>query len=159
MKEYLWTFIFHIINIVVLFFFLKWLLFKPIKSFLDKRTQSFEAKIEELKRRESEIEENKRLSREELENVRHQVRVIMEQAERTARERIQEAQQQAQRQAEAMLRQARRQIEQEREQAIEMLKAQAADLAIELASKVLQSNITPEQNKAIIEKFLEKVET
>ncbi|MDN5277514.1 MAG: F-type H+-transporting ATPase subunit b [Clostridiales bacterium] len=159
MKEYLWTFIFHIINVVILFFFLKWLLFKPIKSFLDRRTQSFEAKIEELKKRESEIEENKRLSREELEKVRQQVKAIMEQAERTAQDRMREAQQEAQRQAEAMLAQARRQIEQEREQAIEALKAQAANLAVELASKVLQSHITPEQNKAMIEKFLEKVET
>ncbi|MFO7153507.1 MAG: F0F1 ATP synthase subunit B [Caldicoprobacter oshimai] len=159
MKEYVWTFIFNIVNTIILFIFLKWLLFKPIKNFLDRRTQRFEAKIEELKKRESEIEENKRLSREELEKVRQQVKTIMEQAERIAQERIQEAQQEAQRQAEAILEQARRQIEQEREQAVEAVKAQAVNLAVELASKVLQSHITPEQNKAIIEKFLEKVET
>lgn len=159
MKEYIWTFVFQVINIVILFWFLKRLLFKPIKSFLDKRTQSIEAKIEELKRRESEIEENKRLSEEELERVRQQVKAIMEKAEQAAQQRILEAQQQAQHQAEAMLEQAKRQIEQEREQAVETFKAHAAELTVELASKVLQSHITPEQNKAMIEKFLEKVET
>ncbi|MFS8501140.1 MAG: F0F1 ATP synthase subunit B [Caldicoprobacter sp.] len=159
MKEYIWTFVFQMINIPILFWFLKRLLFKPIKGFLDKRTQNIEAKMEELKKRESEIEEKRRLSSEELEKVRQQVKAIMEQAEHTAQQRIREAQQQAQREAEAMLEQAKRQIEQERQQAIEAFKAQTAELVVELASKVLQSHITPEQNKAMIQKFLEKVET
>ncbi len=159
MKEYIWTFVFQIINIAILYWFLKRLLFKPIKGFLDKRTQSIEAKMEELKRRESEIEENRRQSGEELEKVRQQVKSIMEQAEHAAQERIREAQQQAQRQAETMLARAKHQIEQERQQAIEAFKAQAAELTVDLASKVLQSHITPEQNKAMIQKFLEKVET
>lgn len=159
MKKYIWTFVFQMINIPILFWFLKRLLFKPIKGFLDKRTQNIEAKMEELKKRESEIEEKRRLSSEEFEKVRQQVKAIMEQAEHTAQQRIREAQQQAQREAEAMLEQAKRQIEQERQQAIEAFKAQTAELVVELASKVLQSHITPEQNKAMIQKFLEKVET
>lgn len=158
MKEYVWTFIFQIINLVVLYFVLRWLLFKPVKGFLDKRTQAFQSKKDELEKMQQEIETNKKLAEEELENVREQVKLITEQAEKAAQERIKEAQEKAQKQSEEIIEQARKKVENERMQAIEAFKDKAASLAVEIASRIITNNVTAEENKEIIDKFLEKVE-
>ena len=158
MKEHIWTFIFQILNLVILYVFLRRLLFKPVKSFLDKRTQSFQSKKEELERLQNEIEANRQLSREELEKAREQAMAIMEQAEQTAQERIRDSQEKAQKQAEAIIEQARQKVEDERMQAIETFKDQAAVLAVEMASKIIKSHFTAEENKDIIDNFLKKVE-
>ena len=158
MKEYIWTFIFQIINLVILFVFLRWLLFKPVKSYLDKRALGFLEKKEELERLQNEIEANRQLSREELEKAREQVRVILEQAERTAQERTRDALEKSQKQAEAILAQARQKAEDERRQATETFREQAAVLAVEMASRIIKNRFTAEANKEIIDKFLEKVE-
>ncbi|NLO81869.1 MAG: ATP synthase F0 subunit B [Clostridiales bacterium] len=158
MKEYIWTFIFQILNLMVLYVFMRWLLFKPIKNYLDRRTQAFQAKKEELDRLQNEIEANRQLSKEELERVRQQVRLIMEEAEQTAQARIIEAEKKAQQQAEAIIEEARRKIEDERVQAIETLKDQAAILAVEMASRIIKTHFTAEDNRDLINEFLEKVE-
>jgi len=158
MKEHIWTFIFQILNLVILYVILRRLLFKPVKSFLDKRTQSFQSKKEELERLQNEIEANRQLSREELEKAREQAMAIMEQAEQTAQERIRDSQEKAQKQAEAIIEQARQKVEDERMQAIETFKDQAAVLAVEMASKIIKSHFTAEENKDIIDNFLKKVE-
>ena len=158
MKEYVWTFIFQIINLVVLYVFLRKLLFKPVKNFLDKCTLSFQSKKEELEKLQHEIEANRQLSREELEKAREQVKVVLEQAEQTAREHIREAQEKAQKQAETIIEQARQKIEEERIQAAETFRDQAAQLAVEMASRIIKTHFTPEENKEVIDKFLEKVE-
>ena len=158
MKEYIWTFIFQILNLMVLYVFMRWLLFKPIKNYLDRRTQAFQAKKEELDRIQNEIEANRQLSKEELERVRQQVRLIMEEAEQTAQARIIEAEKKAQQQAEAIIEEARRKIEDERVQAIETLKDQAAILAVEMASRIIKTHFTAEDNRDLINEFLEKVE-
>ena len=158
MKEYIWTLIFQVINLVLLYAFLRWLLFKPIKGYLDKRTQAFQSKKEELERLQNEIEANRQLSREELEKAREQVRIMMEQAEQTAQERIRDAQEKAQKQAKTITEQARQKAEDERIQATKTFKDQAAVLAVEMASKIIKAHFTAKENKDIIDKFLEKVE-
>jgi len=158
MKEYIWTFIFQIINLVVVYVILKKLLFKPVKGFLDKRTQSFQDKKDELEKLQGEIEANRQLSEEELQKTHEQVKLIMEQAEKTAQERIMNAQEEAKKQADAISEQARRKAEDERIKAIETFKDQASVLAVEMASKIIKNHFTAEENKDIIDKFLEKVE-
>jgi len=158
MKEYVWTFIFQIINLAVLYVVLRKLLFKPVKSFLDKRTQAFRSKKEELEKLQDQIDADRKLAMEELQNAREQVKGIIEQAEKTAKEQIRYAEEEAQKRADAILEQARRKAEDERMQAIETFKDQAAVLAVEMASKIIKNRLTVEENKDVIEKFLEKVE-
>ena len=98
------------------------------------------------------------MAEKELENVREQVKLITEQAEKAAQERIKEAQEKAQKQAEEIIEQARKKVENERMQAIEAFKDKAASLAVEIASRIITNNVTAEENKEIIDKFLEKVE-
>ena len=52
---------------------------------------------------------------------------------------------------------ARRDIESEKERAITQLRAEAVDLAIAGASKVIEENLDDERNRRLVESFLESV--
>jgi F-type H+-transporting ATPase subunit b len=59
--------------------------------------------------------------------------------------------------AEQFLERARQQIEREKGLAIQELKAQVADLAIEAASKIVRSSLTPEAQRQLVSEFIEQL--
>jgi len=59
--------------------------------------------------------------------------------------------------AEQLLERARQQIEREKGLAIQELKAQVADLAIEAASKIVKSSLTPATQRELVAEFIEQL--
>ncbi len=64
---------------------------------------------------------------------------------------------QARAEAELAGERARQQIEREKSLAIQELKSQVADLAIEAASKIVQSSLTPEAQRRLVSEFIEQL--
>lgn len=155
--QFIWTFVFHIINAVILFFILRRLLFKPVKKFLDQRENKFRQQVQEIDERQSEIEKLQIEYTKRLEQAKSEAASIIEQANELANEHLRDAKQKAQEQSKAMLERVRKQLESERDQVMDELKADTAKMAIEIASKILQRNINAEDNQKIIEEFLERV--
>ena len=151
------NFVLHIVNAVILFLILRKLLFKPVKGYMDKRTQSFEAQKESLDGRQEDIERQEAAYREQMDNTRDEAKKIMDQANERANEHMAEAQQKAREQVEAMMERGRKQIETERAKAMEDIKGQAAGLAVEIASKILAREIKKEDHDKFIDDFLERV--
>jgi len=147
----------HIVNAVILFLILRKLLFKPVKGYMDKRTQLFEEQKDDLDNRREEIARQETEYRQKMDNTRDEAKKIMDQANERANEHMAEAQQKARDQVEAMMARGRKQIESERAKAMEDIKGQAADLAVEIASKILAREIKREDHTKIIEDFLERV--
>jgi F-type H+-transporting ATPase subunit b len=61
--------------------------------------------------------------------------------------------------AENQLQKAREQIEREKRSALQEIRAQVADLAIEAASKIVASSLTPEAQRKLVEDFIAKLPT
>ena len=59
--------------------------------------------------------------------------------------------------AEQAAERARQQIERDKSQAIQELKSQVADIAIEAASKIVQSSLTPEAQRRLVSEFIEQL--
>ena len=147
----------HIVNAVILFLILRKLLFKPVKGYMDKRTEGFAGQKDDLDRRQEEIDRLEAEYREKMDAARDEAKKIMDQANERANERVAEAQQKAREQVDGILERGRNQIENERARAMEDLKGQAADLAVEIASKILAREITQKDHEKIVADFLERV--
>jgi F-type H+-transporting ATPase subunit b len=57
----------------------------------------------------------------------------------------------------AMISRAQQQIEREKTLAIRELRAQVADLAVEAASRIVQSSLTPEAQKKLVHEFIDSL--
>ena len=156
-NQFIWTFIFHIINTIILFFILRRFLFKPVKNFLDERENRFKRQVKEIDERQSEIQRLQAEYENKLEQARSEAATIIEQANQLANEHRAAAMEQAKQQLDSMLEQGRKQIEFEKRQAFNLLKSDTAKMAVEIASKILRKNITVEDNQKIIDEFLERV--
>jgi F-type H+-transporting ATPase subunit b len=66
---------------------------------------------------------------------------------------------QARNEADQILRKAKEQIEREKQLAIQELRGQVADLAIEAASRIVTSSLTPEAQRKLVHEFIEKLPT
>jgi F-type H+-transporting ATPase subunit b len=64
---------------------------------------------------------------------------------------------QARNEADQILRKAKEQIEREKRLAIQELRGQVADLAIEAASRIVTSSLTPEAQRKLVHEFIEKL--
>ena len=64
---------------------------------------------------------------------------------------------QARNEADQILRKAKEQIEREKRLAIQELRGQVADLAVEAASKIVTSSLTPEAQRKLVHEFIEKL--
>jgi F-type H+-transporting ATPase subunit b len=64
---------------------------------------------------------------------------------------------QARTEADQILKKAKEQIEREKRLAIQELRGQVADLAIEAASRIVTSSLTPEAQRKLVHEFIEKL--
>jgi F-type H+-transporting ATPase subunit b len=64
---------------------------------------------------------------------------------------------QARAESDRMVQKAREQIEREKKLAIQELRSSVADLAVEAASKIVQSSLTPEAQKKLVHDFIDNL--
>jgi F-type H+-transporting ATPase subunit b len=146
----------HIVNVVILFFFLRWLLYKPVKKFIDARRASFDERRENLAKQEEEIAkkgaEYEALiasSKKEAEDI---IRVARDNANKRADKIIEEARQSAK----DIMQSTRSEIAAERDIAQARMREEVADLAVGIAARVLEREVRAEDNERIIEGFFER---
>lgn len=139
---------------VVLMFILSKFAFKPITKAVEAREQALQEAIDQAKRDREEAARILAQHREQLEGARAEgQRMIAEgraMGEKIRAEMIEETRQQQQ----EMLDRARREIETERDRAIAELRAEAVELAIAGAGKVIEKNLDDQTNRKLVEAFL-----
>jgi F-type H+-transporting ATPase subunit b len=82
---------------------------------------------------------------------------IIDQANELAEERSAEITNEARRQAQDLIDRARKEIEDTRKQVQDTLRTEAVVMAVEIASKILQREVSLEDNQKLIDDFLKKV--
>jgi F-type H+-transporting ATPase subunit b len=152
-RNIIWT----VVNILILFFFLKKFLFKPVTEMMEKRQQVIEdslqnaedTKLEALKLK-SEYEEELNQADEEA------VQIIKEARERAAIEfnkQVKESREEAAR----ILQEASKTIELERQKSIKTAQSEIAGIAMLAASKIIGKNMDEDTNKQFLGDFLKEV--
>lgn len=149
-----WTIIIFLIVLFALYKFA----FPPILGAVEAR----EAHIEELLvAAQRDREEAQRLLEEQRtkhEELRAQVQEMVAEG-RAAGERMREdIVAEARREQQSILERARRDIEQETERALAELKAQAVELAIAAASRLVEKDLDQEGNRRLVREYLDRIE-
>ena len=146
-------------NFLILFGGLGWLLRQPLRGFLETRTRSIEEGLasgrlarESALKHMSEIEN--RMAR-----LDEEVRALRAQAVKEAEDEKARILESAKIEAQKILEVAHREIEGLKKSARLELKAHVADLAVKLAEERLQKSVGSEENKRLVLKFLDSLET
>jgi F-type H+-transporting ATPase subunit b len=146
----LWTALIFLVLLTVLWRF-AW---GPIAKGLDRREQMIADQIAEAERSNDEARRLLVDYQQKLGASQDEVRVILEQARRDAeasgRELLDHARSEAQREHQKAL----REIEQAKDGALKELAERSANLAVELAGKIVGARLKPEDHRALIEKSL-----
>jgi|AGTN01.1.fsa_nt_gi ATP synthase, F0 subunit b len=147
----------HILNAVILFFVLKFLLYKPILKFMKKREQSFTDKTDTLDTREKELIQQKQQYDQLMMGAQAQAAAIITKSNEMARDHAKELIDDAKEQSREMVLRARKEIAIEKEQTQLEMKSEIVDMAVQIAEKVLKREVSKEDNKKIIDEFFERV--
>ena len=154
-KEWLWKIINFAILVIILVKFMK----KPLQEFLRKRTELIEKTLQEAKEaRElaekalAEVEERLKLKDREIEE-------ILAHAQQSAQREKDLLVRQGEQMKEKILEQARTNIDYEVRLAKDSIKAEAVEIALELAEKKLKEKLTREEQIRLIEESLAKMGT
>lgn len=147
-------FIMAFLNLIILYFVLRKVLFKPVMKFMEDRTKSIENSIADAKKQRAEAIEMKTNYEAQLKAARAGSKKIIDAAVAKAAAQQVDIVAEAQRQAEELLLNAREEIEIEREQMLRDVQSEVASLAFAAASKVLEANMDNESNRQLVAKFL-----
>ena len=153
----LFTMIFAWINLFILYIFLKKLLFKPVKKMIDDRQKEIDdlyTDAEESKARAAELKEE---YEEKLTLASEESEEILKRAVRRAQLREEEILHEANEKAERTLARANEQIELEKKRAINEVKDEVSELAIGIASAVIERDVNKAEHETLIDDFIKNM--
>ena len=147
---------------VIIFLLVLAILYKAAYPHILGAVEAREAKIRQLlaeaARDREEAKEALAEQTRQLEETRARVQELVAEG-RTAGERMREdILADARRQADELLSRARRDVRQELEGAVEELRAEAVDIALAAASKLVQRNLDEEDNRRLVREYLAEIE-
>ncbi|MDR3171413.1 MAG: ATP synthase F0 subunit B [Treponema sp.] len=141
------TFLITLINIGVLFFVLRAVLFKPVTQFMENRTNKIQHTIEEAEKDKAQAKVLVQQYEDQLKNAKGEGDAIIQRARETAQEQVVELLAAGKAEAAALIAHARQQAEVERQAAVALFKAEAATLVISASSRLLQRELNREDSR------------
>ena len=152
-KEMLWDLIINIINILILFFVTKTLLYKPVKKVLEQRKAAQAKLLEEAEQQKAYATEKKEQYDALMADSAGIRLSTMREAETQAKEKAEEILSAARTEAAEITRSTRAKAEAEREKMLADARDQLGAVAVELSGKILGREVTDEDNRRIIDSF------
>ncbi len=150
------TFIFQIVNALVIFLVLRHFLFKPVTEMMEKRTKSIEDSFKEAELKTKKSEELKAEYEAKLNEIKEEKNKMIEDATRRAQNRSDEIIAAAQEEADRLAEKARAEIEREKQKMMNELKGEISQLAIGAAEKIIEKDIDENTHKQLIDNFIDK---
>ncbi len=149
-----WTVLFAWCNLLILYLFLRKILFGPLKKMIDSRQKEVDdiyAEAEDSRRSaaemKSEYEEKMKRAEEESEE-------ILKKAVRKAQLREEEILHEADEKAARTLKRAEEQVELEKKRALNEVKNEVSDMAIGIAAAVIERDIDKKEHADMIDDFI-----
>jgi len=157
MLDFSVTFIITIINITILFFILRKILFKPVTKFMAERAKRVQDTIEQAQHDKDEamrlLDEYEAKLRKAEEETREIIKTAHENAERQAQLVIADGRKEAQDMVNAAL----KQIEMERQTALAKFKLEAAALVVAVSAKLASKDFSGEDNRRYVNMLLDEL--
>ena len=152
-----WTFLAQICNLMIQLVIFKKFLLKPIKQVIADRKAKADSEIADAQKLRTEAEAMKAEYEQNLQNARAEANEIVANAQKTATTRGEEIVGEARAQAAALKQKAEADIAQERKKAVNEVKDEIGGIAMEIASKVVEREISEKDHKDLIDEFIKNV--
>ena len=152
-----WTFLAQICNLMIQLLIFKKFLLKPIRQVIADRKAKADSEIADAQKLRTEAEAMKAEYEQNLQNARTEANQIVAAAQKTATARSEEIVGEARAQAAALKQKAEADIAQERKKAVNEVKDEIGGIAMEIASKVVEREISEKDHKNLIDEFIKNV--
>ncbi len=144
-------------NLLILFLFLKKLLFKPLKNMIDSRQKEIDDMYADAESSKAQAAELKVEYEEKLENANSESEEILKNAMRRAKLKEEDILREANEKAARTVERAYEQVELEKKRAINEVKNEVAEMAIGIASAVIERDVDGDEHKQLIDSFIENM--
>lgn len=145
-----------LVNFLLIFGLLGYLLYKPVLKTLDERTAKIREGLESAERMREQAIKAEQEVKAQIEAGRKEGQAIIAQAVQAAERIKAEAKEEARKETEAMINRARAEIQHERDMMVDQLRRELVDIAILAAEKVINETLDKEKHRRVIEDVLEK---
>ena len=152
---YIWT----IATFLLLLLAFNKVAWKPLKATLQAREASIRQALDDARQAKEELARLQAESARMLAETRVEADAILTRTREDANRFRDELKQKAQAEAANVVKNAQRQIELETARALQQSRTEAADLSVAIASKILQRNVSKEDNERLIEETFRQIET
>ena len=151
---YIWT----IATFLVLVALLAKFAWRPLLDALERRQESIRKSLDDARQAKQELEKLHVESQRILAAARVEADQILSSTRSDANRFREELKQRAQAEAAGIVKNAERQIELETTRALQQIRTEAVDLSVAIASKLLERNVTKEDNERLIEQTFKEIE-
>ena len=152
---YIWT----IVTFVLLLMLLARFAWRPLLEALDRRQEAIRKSLDEARQAKQELgrlhEESARI----LAEARAEADAIISRTRADAVRAGDELKQKARGDAENIVKHAEREIQLETSRALQKVRQEAVDISIDIASKIIQRNLSREDNERLIAETLKEIQT
>ena len=152
-----WTFVAQICNLFIQVYLIKRFLFKPVNEMPEKRKALADAQIREAEKAKADADAIKTEYEQNMKEAKEKANEILTTAQRTAALQSEEVLKEAASQAAALKSKAESDIAQEKRKAVNEIKDEIGGIAVEIAGKVIEREISEEDHTKLIDEFIANV--
>ena len=152
-----WTFVAQICNLFIQMYLIKRFLLKPVHEILEKRRAAADAEIIQAEETKAKAEAIRAEYERNMQDARQKANEILDSARNTAAIQSEKILKEAQDQTFAMKNEAEKEIAQEKKKAVNEVKGEIGDMAVEIAGKVIEREINEKDHEKLIDEFISNV--
>lgn len=149
-----WTMLFAWCNLLVLYLFLRKLLFKPVKSMIDSRQKEIDDMYADAEKSREDAALMKADYEEKLDRATEESEEIVKKAVRHAQLREEEILREANDKAARVMERAEEQIALEKKRMVNEIKNEVSEMAIGIAGAVIERDVSRAEHEALIDEFI-----
>ena len=152
-----WTLIAQLCNLFIQMLLIKKFLLKPIRNILKKRQEMTDAKIREAEKAEADAMAIKAEYEQNMQEAREKANDIISTAQKNASIQSEKMLKEANQQVSALKAKAESDIAQEKKKAVNELKDEIGDIAVEIAGKVIDREVNEADHEKLINDFISNI--
>jgi F-type H+-transporting ATPase subunit b len=146
--------VWYLVLFVLVVFLLRRYAFGPILGLIDERQRSINESLDDAEKAARSVKESQEKAEKILWDASAEAQEIIRNGEKVGRDLQDRARETARAEGDALIAKAHTEIERERLAAIQDIRHQAVDLALVAASRVIETNLSSEQNQKLAEEAI-----
>ena len=152
-----WTMLFAWCNLIILYFALRKILFRPIKKMIDSRQSEIDGMYDDAESARTDAKALKDEYEQRLATAKEESEEILKSAQRRAQLKEEEIIAEARAEASRTLERADEQIELEKKRVLNEVKDEVSRMAIDIASAVIERDVSEDEHRKLIDSFIDEV--